>query len=206
MFIGPWDQGGPFSVEGIQGVQRFYVRAWELITGASSAEGTPDASAATALERAFHQTIQRVQEAYESLSYNVALAALMEFSNRLRDARGTAVMNSPVWAEALDGLLVMLAPIAPHLTEELWATRGNAFSIHQQPWPVFDAERAREESFELVIQVNGKVRDRVQAPVGSDEARARELALASSRVQELLDGNAPRRVIYVPGRLVNVVV
>ena len=206
MFIGPWDQGGPFSMEGIQGITRFYHRVWELMTADNEASGRPTSEQVAALERAFHQTIERVQEAYESFTFNVGIAALMEFSNSLRELRETAVATTAQWEAALDGLLLMLAPVAPHITEALWAERGNDFSIHQQPWPEFDAAKAKEESFELVVQINGKVRDRVKAPVGISEGEATALALASERVQEMMNGNPPRRVIYVPGRLVNVVV
>ncbi|MDQ4078003.1 MAG: class I tRNA ligase family protein, partial [Chloroflexota bacterium] len=205
MFIGPWDQGGPFSMTGIEGVSRFYGRVWNLMTEEQTAAGEPTKKQIEALERVMHQTIERVQEAYESFSFNVGLAALMEFSNALREARNTPVVNSPIWDNALDTLLLLLAPIAPHITEELWARRGGQFSIHQQPWPAFDPEKAREHTFEMVIQHNGKVRDRVQAPVDINEEEAKELALQSERIQEFLAGREPKKVIYVPGRLVNVV-
>ena len=205
MFLGPWDQGGPFSMTGIEGVSRFYGRVWNLMTEETDVGGTPGNAEVEALERAMHQTIERVQDGYEAFSFNVALAALMEFSNTLREARCTAVTNAPIWEEALHNLLIMLAPIAPHVTEELWARRGRPYSIHQQPWPEFDAEKARESTFELVLQHNGKVRDRVQAPVGIGEEAAREMALQSARIQELLNGREPKKVIYVPERLVNVV-
>jgi leucyl-tRNA synthetase len=205
MFLGPWDQGGPFSVTGIEGVSRFYARVWTLFNEDSSADGEPGASEVEALERALHQTIERVQDSFESFSFNTALAALMEFSNTLRAMRGSTVVNSPAWREAMDSFLIMLAPIAPHITEELWTQGGRPFSIHQQPWPEFDPAKAREATFELVLQHNGKVRDRVEAPVGIAEAEAMDLALQSERIQAQLEGRNPKKVIYVPGRLVNVV-
>jgi leucyl-tRNA synthetase len=103
-------------------------------------------------------------------------------------------------------LLLLLAPVAPHLAEELWARRGLPYSVHQQSWPPFDPAAAAEETVTLVVQVNGKVRDRLQAPAGIAEAEAREMALASEAVRRYLDGGTPKQVIYVPGRLVNVVV
>ncbi len=206
MFIGPWDQGGPFSMTGIEGISRFYGRVWGLMTSTYQVKGKPRAKDITILERALHQAIERVQNAYESFSFNVSLAALMEYSNKLRAASKTSVVNSPLWDEAMDALLIMLSPVAPHMTEELWAHRGNEFSIHQQAWPEFDAEKAKEALFELVIMFNGKLRDRIEAAVGITKEDATAKALQSERIQELLGEKEPKRVIYVPGRLVNIVV
>ncbi|MGB0388419.1 MAG: leucine--tRNA ligase [Ardenticatenaceae bacterium] len=205
MFIGPWDQGGPFSMTGIEGVRRFYGRVWGLMTSNPKAKGKARAKDIQGVERALHQTVERVQNAYDTFSFNVALAALMEYSNKLRAAQKKSVVNSPIWDQAMDALLIMLAPIAPHITEELWAQRGKPFSIHQQPWPEFDPEKAKEDMFELVIMFNGKVRDRVQAPVGINKEDAIAKAAQSERIQELLDGREAKRTIYVPGKLVNVV-
>ena len=205
MFIGPWDQGGPFSMTGIEGVSRFYGRVWSLMTSNPKVKGKPRAKDIEGLERALHQTIERVQNAYDSFNFNVGLAALMEYSNKLRAASKTSVVKSPVWDEAVDDLLIMLAPIAPHMTEELWERRGKVFSIHQQPWPKFDPEKAKEASFELVIMFNGKLRDRVKAPVGITKEQATAKAMQSTRIEELLNGREPKRIIYVPGKLVNIV-
>jgi leucyl-tRNA synthetase len=206
MFIGPWNEGGPFSPTGIEGIRRFYNRVWDLMTETSSStDGSATEDEVRKLETMVHQTIERVQDAYEGLSFNLALAALMELLNSLREMRSTPIVNSEAWQQALDSFLLLLAPLAPHITEELWAQRGRAFSIHQQPWPIFELEKAAEATFELVIQVNGKVRDRVNTPIGISEEAARELALQSKVVQQQLGGKEPRKVIYVPGRLVNVV-
>jgi len=205
MFIGPWNEGGPFSPTGIEGIRRFYNRVWDLMTETSSTDGSATEDEVRKLETMVHQTIERVQDAYEGSSFNLALAALMELLNSLREMRSTPIVNSEAWQQALDSFLLLLAPIAPHITEELWAQRGRAFSIHQQPWPIFELEKAAEATFELVIQVNGKVRDRVNTPIGITEEAARELALQSKVVQQQLGGKEPRKVIYVPGRLVNVV-
>jgi leucyl-tRNA synthetase len=206
MFIGPWDQGGPFSMTGIEGISRFYGRVWGLITAQKAkVKGKARKNEIEALERLLHQTIERTQNSYESFRFNVVIAALMELSNALRAARKKVIVNSPIYHYAIDALLIMLAPIAPHITEELWERRENPFSIHQQPWPQFDAEKAKEESFELVVQLNGKLRDRIQAAVGISREQASSLALQSERIQELLNDREIRRIIYVPGRLVNIV-
>lgn len=209
MFIGPWDQGGPFSMTGIEGVSRFYGRIWNLIQTQWVYNEGKEAQAkdVTKLERAMHQTIKRVADAYESFSFNVAMAALMEFSNVIRAIPGDTpeLIKHPIWNEAINSMLIMLAPLAPHITEELWAKQGNAYSIHQQDWPHYDEAKAREDSFELVVQHNGKLRDRIQAPTGISEADATALAMASPRIQELLAGRDPKKVIYVPGKLINIV-
>lgn len=208
MFIGPWEMGGPWSDEGIEGLARFMQRVWDLVV--TDPQVDPDAKPTpeeiARLRRRTHQTIARATEDYQNFSFNTMLATLMKFSNDLRDFKQTSVVNSAAWDEALETLLLLLAPAAPHITEELWERMGNDYSIHQQPWPTWDPEAAREETFELVLQVNGKVRDRIQAPVGISEEEAQQLALASEVVRRFMNGKEPRKVIYVPGRLVNIVI
>lgn len=208
MFIGPWDMGGPWSDEGIEGLSRFMQRVWDLVV--QDAPVDPDARPAeaevAALRRRTYQTIAKATEDYSTFNFNTMLAALMKYTNDLREFKQTSVVNSWAWDEALESLILMLAPAAPYITEELWARMGNEYSVHEQPWPTWDPEVAREETFELVLQVNGKVRDRVQAPVGISEDKARELALANETVRRFMDGKEPRKVIYVPGRLVNIVI
>jgi leucyl-tRNA synthetase len=139
------------------------------------------------------------------------IAALMEFNNFLYRVRETAVADTPDWDEAIDTLLLMMAPALPHISEELWQRRhdGAAFnrnrSIHVQPWPQWDAELARAQTVTLVIQVNGKVRDKVEAPADIVEAQARELALGSPAVQRWLEGKAIQKVIFASGKLINIV-
>ncbi|HLV44065.1 MAG TPA: class I tRNA ligase family protein, partial [Aggregatilineales bacterium] len=142
---------------------------------------------------------------FESFTFNTAVAALMELKNAMQDAKRTPVAQTDAWDEAVRSLLLMLAPIAPHIAEELWARTGGEYSIHEQPWPEADRELAAEDVITLVVQINGKVRDRVQVPANVDEATARETALALDNVQRALGGQPPRKVIYVPGRLVNIV-
>jgi leucyl-tRNA synthetase len=207
MFIGPWNQGGPWNHEGIEGLVGFMRRVWDLVVatpqGGNGSE--PSQEQVAAIRRRTHQTIAAVSEDYQQFSFNTMLAELMKFTNDLRDFRQTPVVNSWAWKEALDTLVLLLAPAAPHIAEELWVRLGNQYSVHQQRWPTWDAEIAREESFELVVQVNGKVRDRIQVPAGISEAEARQLALASEPVSKFLEGRQPRKVIFVPGRLINLV-
>jgi leucyl-tRNA synthetase len=131
---------------------------------------------------------------------------MMEFTNALQKARKTPVYGTDAWNEAVETLLLLLAPSCPHIAEELWERTGRPYSIHQQPWPEFDPDLAAEEMIILVVQVNGKLRARLEVPADITEEEARRAALADENVQRYIEGGEMRRVIYVPGRLVNVVV
>jgi leucyl-tRNA synthetase len=115
-------------------------------------------------------------------------------------------VDRAAWGDAIEKMVLLMAPLTPHLAEELWSRLGNPYSVHQQRWPTFDEALARTDEITLVVQVNGKVRDRISAPAGIGEDAAKELALASEAVVKHLDGKPPRKVIYVPGKLVNIVV
>ncbi len=206
MFIGPWEEGGPWSSRGIEGVSRFLNRVWKLVLEEpSTMKGQPSEQEVRQLKRYLHQTIRKVSEDMEAFKFNTMLAALMEFSNYLIKAKETPLVKSETWEQAIHTLLLLLAPSAPHIAEELWARIGGPYSIHQQAWPTWDEALAADEVITLVIQVNGKVRDRIEVPVGIDEARAKELALSSQRVQCHVQGKEVTRVIFAEGRLVNVV-
>jgi leucyl-tRNA synthetase len=130
----------------------------------------------------------------------------MELVNHLSKVWAEASVDSGTWRECVEKFLLVLAPIAPHIAEELWERTGHQYSVHQQPFPQWDEELAAEETITLVVQVNGRVRDRIEVPVDIDEATAQEVALASSKVRAYTDGKTLNKAIYVPGRLVNVVV
>jgi leucyl-tRNA synthetase len=207
MFLGPWEQGGPWNPRGVEGVVRFLNRAWSLVTD------TPEATAAAPteaevrdLQRALHQTIRRVTQDLERFSYNTLIAGLMEFTNTLQKTRSTAVTAHPVWHESLETLALLLAPTAPHVAEEMWEQLGKPYSIHRQPWPTWSEELAAEDAIEIVVQVNGKLRDRLTMPSAATETEVREAALACEKVLAATDGKTVRKVIYVPGKLLNVVV
>jgi leucyl-tRNA synthetase len=207
MFIGPWDQGGDWDDSGIGGSHRWLQRVWTLVTeGGRSAGQAPGPVAEKELRRKLHQTIKKVSDDIDSFNFNTMVAALMEYTNYLQKAQDTPIYGTPAWNEAIEALLLMLAPSAPHMTEELWERLGKPYSIHRQKWPEYDAASAKEETFTLVVQVNGKVRGKVELPVDVGEAEAKEAALKVEHVQRYLQGKAPRQVIYVPGRLVNLVV
>jgi leucyl-tRNA synthetase len=150
-----------------------------------------------------------VRKCYNDLDrfkFNTAIASMMELTNHLNRAWAEESVEPDLWAESVEKLLLMLAPLAPHMTEELWERTGREYSIHQREFPGWDEELAADEVFTLVVQVNGKVRDKLEVPVGIPETEAQELALASPRVQSFLDGKSVNKTVYVPGRLVNVVV
>jgi leucyl-tRNA synthetase len=205
MFIGPWEDGGPFRLDGISGIERWLGRTWSLAT-VEPRFGQEDANAVTQLRRLTHQTVKRVTNDFEGFRWNTAIAALMEMVNALSRARESGPVDRAAWDEAIDNMLLMIAPIAPHTAEELWSRRGKPYSIHQQRFPSYDESLARADEITLVVQVNGKLRDRITVPAGISEADAKSLALASESVQRHLEGKRPRQVIYVPSKLVNIVI
>jgi leucyl-tRNA synthetase len=206
MFMGPFDQDVQWSEQGLQGVYRFLNRVWDMVLDKWPA-GEVGASSPlrddAALRRVLHKTIKRVTTDLDRLHFNTMIAALMEYINYLQDARGQEI-SPGAWREALEGMMLMLAPSAPHLSEELWQRTGHAYSIHQQGWPPFDPALIVEDEITLIVQVGGKVRDKITAPAGIGEAEAKALALGSERVRPWIEGKTIANVVYVPGKLVNI--
>ena len=193
LFVSPPGDDVDWEAFGIEGCHRFLKRVWRLARGAAD---VPEAKDPAAVERATHAVIAAVTDQFERWSYNTAVASLMEFVNLLYKEGPTPF--------AVDTLLLLLAPMTPHIAAELWERRRGG-DIHAEQWPVADPDLARPQTVTLVVQVNGKVRDRIEVDpaVGADEAE--RLALASARVQEHLAGGAPRKVIARPPNLVNIV-
>jgi leucyl-tRNA synthetase len=223
MFMGPWDQGGPWSPTGIGGVHRFLNRVWALTLdpyyrepgdpdAGTLPDGQDEATARAELRAAAHRTLREATADYEAFHFNTMIAKLMELSNMLFRYRGSPVAGGSEWDEAVRLLLLVLAPAAPHITEELWSRRLEAggepwSSIHTQRWPEVDLAAVAESTREVPVQVNGKVRDRVTVPANADAAAIEAAVLASPRIQQLLAGRPPERVIQAGGgRLVNLVV
>jgi leucyl-tRNA synthetase len=208
MFIGPWDQGGPWNPTGIDGIQRWLGRVWNVALpgdGGVTDIGHEAEELSRALRRATHSTIDAVAEDYEGLRFNTAISKLMELTNAIIRAREAGLAGSDAYAEAVEVLLKLMAPVTPHVAEELWERRGGAYSIHQQPWPVADPTLAASDTIELPVQVDGKLRDRLVVTPDTPAAEIEAMALASEHVQRYLNGRAPAKVIQIPGRLVNVV-
>ena len=210
MFVAPWEQGGEWNDSGISGISRWLNRAWNLALGGYSGggEASPAARQKTEreLSRVTHQTIRKVTNGLEKLRFNTMIATLMEFTNYLTKVKETGAIANSDWGEAIDTLLLLLAPTAPHFAEELWERTGHDYSIHNQHWPQWDEALAKDEEITLVVQVNGKLRDRVTVPASITEAEARQIALERQRVKTYLEGKRIVKTIYVPGRLVNLVV
>jgi len=203
MFIGPWSEGGPYNMQGIDGVSRWLHRAWNLILAEPAGAGD-DATAIRELRRLQHKTVRRVGDDLNAMRFNTAIAALMEYTNGLNRARDSAV-GASAWEEAIDALLRMLAPFAPHGAEELWQRHGKPYSIHLQPWPEFSEELAADDLVTIAVQVNGKMRDRIVVAATADEGTVQRAALESDRVRGQVENRAIGRIVYVPGRLINVV-
>ncbi len=205
MFAFRWDQGGPWNSKGIEGVHRWLHRVWHLVLDEPTVQRDATQEEIKALRRKTHQTIKRVTQDMEEFAFNTAIAALMELTNLMQRLKETSAVSTEEWKEARDTLLLLLAPFTPHIAEELWVRTGHAYSIHQQRWPEWDEEWVKEETITLVVQVNGKVRDKIPAPAGLSEEEAKKLALASPKVQRHIDGKEIRRIIFAQGRILNIV-
>ncbi|NWG35339.1 MAG: leucine--tRNA ligase [Chloroflexi bacterium] len=206
MFFARWEMGAPWDSQGIEGTARWMRRVWTLFTDPTPPK--PDSAYdGRQLRRRVHQTLKRVTHDFENFEFNTIISSLMELLNEMYKAREAGAAGSPAWDEAAEIYLKMLAPVAPHIAEELWTNQlGKPYSIHQQQWPPVDEEAAREEMIELPVQVNGKVRDRITVPAEATEEEIKSAALASAVVQKYLDGKEPKKVIVAKGRLVSVVI
>jgi leucyl-tRNA synthetase len=198
MFLGPYQEGGDFRDSGLQGPFGFLGRLWDTIV---PAEELGDAPATGALEQKLHATIQKVTEDIAALRYNTAIAAMMEYLNAVREG-GRAANRSEV-----ESLVPLVAPFAPHIAEELWERLGHVSGLFEAPsWPAHDPARAVADTIEMVVQVNGKVRARLPLARGVAQEAAQAAALADENVARFLDGMRVRKVIFVPDRLINLVV
>ena len=208
MFVGPWEQGGDWDDSGISGVSRWLNRVWNLALEDYKQHDNDGntGKAETELTRMTHQTIKKVTQDIERIRFNTMVAALMEFSNYLHRVGEAGTVPEAAWRESVKTMLLLLAPTAPHLTEELWQKTGHDYSIHNAQWPAWDESLTEEESITLVVQVNGKLRDKLSLPVSVSEDEAKKLAAEQPKVRAHTEGKQVVKVIYVPGKLVNIVV
>jgi len=205
MFMGPWEQGGEWFDTGISGVSRWLNRIWKL----ALEEYQPkinDATTMKELERITHQLIKKITGDMDRLRFNTMIAALMEYTNYLNKVKESANVTNDAWQNSIEKLVLMIAPTAPHLAEELWHRTGHKYSIHNQPWPKWDEELAKEDEITLVVQVNGKLRDRITIPASITEEEAKKMSQASEKIKPFIQGQKVVNIIYVPGKLVNIVV
>ncbi|ADL07538.1 leucine--tRNA ligase [Thermosediminibacter oceani] len=208
LFASPPEKDLEWSDQGVEGCHRFLQRVWRLVEelGPRVKDPVADERLDREVRRLVHKTIKKVTEDIEErFNFNTAISAIMEMVNALNSRKEESI-SGPVIKEALENLLVMLAPFAPHITEELWERLGNKQSIHLMPWPEVDEEAMAEEVVEVVIQVNGKVRGKLMLPAGVTEEEMKEAALSHDRVLPLLEGKNVVKVVTVPKKLVNIVV
>jgi len=205
MFMGPLEASKPWNPRDVPGVHRFLQRTWRLMAGADDgavSDMVSDGPADPELERALHKTIKKVGEDIERLAFNTAISAMMEFVNAAYRAKGIA-------RDQGERFVLILAPFAPHIAEELWQRlRGEKWneSLTYEPWPSYDAALLVEDEVEIPIQVNGKLAGRIRVPKDAEEAVIQEAALAEEKVAARLGGALPVKTIYVPGRLMNLIV
>lgn len=207
MFFARWEMGAPWDSQGIEGSARWIRRVWTLFTDPVSNRPLGSAETLKVLRRKVHQTLRRVTRNFEQFEFNTIISSLMELLNEMYKAREAGAAGSAEWKEAQEIYLKMMAPVTPHIAEELWTNYlHKPYSIHQQSWPQVDEAAAKEDVIELPVQVNGKVRDRITVPAEATEEEVKSAALASEIVQKYLDGKEPRKVIVAKGKLVSVVV
>jgi len=203
-FFARWEMGAPWNSSGIEGSARWLRRVWSLLL--ENEPGHANSETLRSLRRKTHQTLKAVTYDYENFEFNTIVSSLMELLNEMSKAKSAGAYGSAEWQECADIYLRMLAPVCPHISEELWQRLGKPYSIHQQSWPELDEEAAKDEEITLIVQVNGKLRDRLVVPPSISEEDAKALALASTAVQQFIGNSPVRKVIVVPGRLVNIVI
>jgi leucyl-tRNA synthetase len=208
MFIGPFDAGGSFKADNLEGVWRFLNRFWGLVNDSwiGNKTNTAETNESKAIERLRNKTIKRVTEDLSNFRFNTALAALMECNNVLVKQQNDNVAHSAAFQRTLETIMQLLAPLAPHITEELWHLTGHKNSIHTSDWPTYDEALTKDETFTLVMQINGKVRERVEVAADISEAEVRELVVNNPRITTLIGEITVQKIIYIPGKLVNIVV
>jgi leucyl-tRNA synthetase len=199
MFMGPLDASIAWSTKGLDGARRFLDRVWRLlIEDNGELSSKVQESNDTMLERVYHQTVKKVTEDYEGLRFNTGISQLMVFIN---DAYKVDVLPK----QYVEGFVKLLAPICPHTTEELWSKLGHEDTISYEAWPAFDEAKLVDDEVEIVVQINGKVRAKVNVPAEASREELQDIAMANEDVQEFIEGKTVRKVIAVPGKLVNIV-
>ncbi len=214
LFIGPPEKDAEWSDRGILGASRFLQKYWETVTGnlervagvaAYDGDGADLSGADRVVNRRTHQMIEKVtRDILDSWHFNTAVAALMEFLNAVKEHE--AETSPAVMRLALESATQVLSPFVPHITEEAWRMLGHEGTIFHTPWPTYNEEAAKADEVEIPVQVNGKLRGKVVVAADAGEEEVKAAALADERVKAASDGKTVRKVIYVPGRMVNVVV
>ncbi len=206
MFFARWEMGAPWDSQGIEGSARWIRRTWTLFTDPTTPPTASD-EVKKNLRRKVHQTLKRVTRDFENFDFNTIVSGLMELLNEMYKAREAGAVGTDEWKEAQEIYLKMMAPVTPHISEELWTEHlGKPYSIHQQLWPAVDEAAAKDDFVEIPVQINGKVRDRVKVAAEASEEEIKSVVMASEVIQKFLEGKEPRKVIVVKGKLVSLVV
>jgi leucyl-tRNA synthetase len=206
MFMARWELGAPWNTDGVGGPERWLKRVWNLMMDPAPSTSKPAKGIERELRRKVHQTLRSMTYDLDNFQFNTTVSSLMELLNFMYSARDQGAVGTSAWDEAVDIYLRMMAPITPHIAEEIWTSLGKEYSIHNQLWPKLDEEAAKDDEITLIVQVNGRLRDRITVPADISKADAETKALDSEAVQKYLEGKTPRKIIVVPKRLVNIVV
>jgi leucyl-tRNA synthetase len=232
IFFAKWDMGAPWNRTGIEGTFRWLKRVWALVTGTAEAKAStrtplgffsadsPAKDIADSiltrqekiqdternLRRKVHQTLRQVTHDFEQFEFNTIVSGLMELLNEMYRAKEAGIVGTREWSEAVELYLLMLAPVCPHIAEELWQAIGKPYSIHTQSWPKVDQAATQEDEITIPVQINGKLRERLVFPADADEETIKAAALASETVRKYLEGRAPKKVLVVQKKLVSIVV
>jgi leucyl-tRNA synthetase len=199
LFMSPYDEATNWNESGVSDTLRFITRVWAMMrryTGAGCPAGSPSEETL----KQTHKTIEKVTDHIERLRFNTALATLMAHLNYV-----SKLQPNEMGRFVAETFVLMLAPMAPHVSEEFWREMGHKTSVHRERWPEFDAKLARDEMVTVVVQINGKVRDRLQVAAGAEELEVRDLALKSEAVTRNLGGKAPRKFIFVKDKMLSIV-
>ncbi|WP_420595547.1 leucine--tRNA ligase [Deinococcus sp.] len=203
-FIAPWEVGGPWDESGINGPAKWLGRVWAMYF--DEIKGPAETVSESDLRYAVHSTLKKITGDYERLSFNTIVASLMELTNTLIKAKRSPVAHTPAWDEALQLFNLMLAPMVPHIAEEIWRERGHSESVHLQTWPAVDEAAAVRDSVVIGVQVSGKVRGEVEISKSASQAEAIAAARANPDIAKHLEGKQMVKEVYVPGRIINLVV
>jgi len=210
VFMGPFEAEIEWSEDGLAGTYRLVKRVWNLFLDTAELEDTGrDEVFEKELRYELARTVKKVTEDMNTLQFNTGVAAMMEFLNFLSANRGKAGSVPAAWRKVQKDFLELLAPIAPFVAEELWHILGFGSpedSVHTREWPVWIEDDLVKDTVEIVVQIKGKIKDRISVPAGASSAEIEKIALGREKIQDFLQGSVPRRVIVVPGRLVNIIV
>ena len=198
--MGPLDASVAWSTTGLDGSRRFLDRVWRLIINEDTGEvqdkivnkDTPD------VDKVYHETVKKISDDYETLDFNTAISQMMVFVNECNK-------QEEISKEYIENFVKMLSPIAPHIAEELWDRLGHGGTIAYEAWPIFDENKLIEEEIEIVIQVNGKVREKMNVPTDASKEDLERIAIETDKIQEVIKDKTVRKVIAVPGKLINIV-